>query len=238
MPQHYYHRQPAPRQRPSSHPHRQAHTSAYLPPRALNEAQVQPMYPGVEPYYPPFQEVEASGLVPYSPGGPGGPGGNFFGGGASVAPPVPVETPAASSGFSLANIGELKGMIDRFGGIDGIMNGIGKMQKVVGGFQQMAPMMKLVMGILPFGKGKKAAVLRIKIMKSIHRLVHANAVKKRPLLRANGTRIARLVVINPIPPDAVPKETKNSNTIPWRPLTKGGALIHFHLLPLAPLILS
>ncbi|WP_405155188.1 tyrosine protein kinase [Paenibacillus sp. FSL K6-0108] len=157
MPQHYYHRQPAPRQRPSSHPHRQAHTSAYLPPRALNEAQVQPMYPGVEPYYPPFQEVEASGLVPYSPGGPGGPGGNFFGGGASVAPPVPVETPAASSGFSLANIGELKGMIDRFGGIDGIMNGIGKMQKVVGGFQQMAPMMKLVMGILPFGKGKKSS---------------------------------------------------------------------------------
>ncbi|UPK44711.1 tyrosine protein kinase [Paenibacillus pabuli] len=157
MPQHYYHRQPAPRQRPSSHPHRQAHTSAYLPPRALNEAQVQPMYPGVEPYYPPFQEVEASGLVPYSPGGPGGPGGNFFGGGAPVAPPVPVETPAASSGFSLANIGELKGMIDRFGGIDGIMNGIGKMQKVVGGFQQMAPMMKLVMGILPFGKGKKSS---------------------------------------------------------------------------------
>jgi hypothetical protein len=113
------------------------------------------MYPGVDPYYPQFQEVEASGLVPYSPGGPGGPGGNFFGGGAPVAPPVSVEAPASSSGFSLANIGELKGMIDRFGGIDGIMSGIGKMQKVVGGFQQMAPMMKLVMGILPFGKGKK-----------------------------------------------------------------------------------
>lgn len=160
MPQHYYHRQPAPRQRPSSHTQRQAHTSAYMPPRALNEAQVQPMYPGVEPYYPPqFQEVEASGLVPYSPGGPGGPGGNFFGGGAPVASPVPVETPASSSGFSLANLGELKGMIDRFGGIDGIVNGIGKMQKVVGGFQQMAPMMKLVMGILPFGKGKKSSSL-------------------------------------------------------------------------------
>ncbi|WP_053781169.1 hypothetical protein [Paenibacillus xylanivorans] len=160
MPQHYYHRQPAPRQRPSSHTHRQPHTSAYMPPgaipRSLNEGQVQPMYPGVDPYYPQFQEVEASGLVPYSPGGPGGPGGNFFGGGAPVAPPVSVEAPASSSGFSLANIGELKGMIDRFGGIDGIMSGIGKMQKVVGGFQQMAPMMKLVMGILPFGKGKKS----------------------------------------------------------------------------------
>lgn len=157
MPQHYYHRQPAPGHRPSSHAHRQAHTSAYMPhgvvPRSLNETQIQPMYPGVEPQYPGFGEVEASALVPY---GQGGSGGNLYGGGAQVVSPVPVQAPAAtgSSGFSLANIGELKGMIDRFGGIDGIMNGIGKMQKVVGGIQQMAPMMKLVMGILPFGKGK------------------------------------------------------------------------------------
>ncbi|MGF9697156.1 MULTISPECIES: tyrosine protein kinase [Paenibacillus] len=157
MPQHYYHRQPAPRQRPSSYSHRQAQTSAYMPPgavqRSLNETQVQPMYPGVEPYYPGYGEVEASALVPY---GQGAPGGNYLGGSAPVVSPVPVEAPAASgsSGFSLANLGELKGMIDRFGGIDGIMNGIGKMQKVVGGIQQMAPMMKLVMGILPFGKGK------------------------------------------------------------------------------------
>ncbi|OPG93836.1 hypothetical protein B2I21_34405 [Chryseobacterium mucoviscidosis] len=159
MPQHYYHRRPAPRQRPSSHTHRQPHTSAYMPPgaipRSLNEGQVQPMYPGVDPYYPPLQEVEASALVPYSPGSPAG--GDLFGGGAPLVSPVPVEAPASSSGFSLANIGELKGMIDRFGGIDGIMSGIGKMQKVVGGFQQMAPMMKLVMGILPFGKGKKSS---------------------------------------------------------------------------------
>lgn len=157
MPQHYYHRPPTPRQRPSSSSQRQAHTSAYAPPgavqRSLNETPAQPMYPGVEPYYPVYGEVEASALVPY---GQGAPGGNLYGGGAPVAPPVPVETPAASSssGFSLANLGELKGMIDRFGGIDGIMSGIGKMQKVVGGIQQMAPMMKLVMGILPFGKGK------------------------------------------------------------------------------------
>ncbi|WP_260985553.1 tyrosine protein kinase [Paenibacillus xylanexedens] len=159
MPQHYYHRQPTPRQRPSSHPHRQrqAYTSAYAPPgviqRSLNEAPVQSMYPGVEPYYPNFAEVEASGLVPY---GQGAPAPNFYAGGAPVSAPIPVQEPASSgsSGFSLANIGELKGMIDRFGGIDGIMSGIGKMQKVVGGIQQMAPMMKLVMGILPFGKGK------------------------------------------------------------------------------------
>ncbi|WP_342571819.1 tyrosine protein kinase [Paenibacillus sp. FSL R5-0749] len=156
MPQHYYHRQPAQGHRPSSHTHRQAHTSAYVPPgmvqRSLNETQIQPMYPGVEPHYPGFGEVEASAVVPY---GQGVAGGNLYGGAAQVVAPAPVPTPASgSSGFSLANIGELKGMIDRFGGIDGIMSGIGKMQKVVGGIQQMAPMMKLVMGILPFGKGK------------------------------------------------------------------------------------
>lgn len=160
MPQHYYHRQPGTRQRPAPHGQRQARTSAYVPygsvPRSLNEAQIQPMYPGVDPHYPGFAEVEASGLVPY---GQGTSGGSFYGGGTPDAPVVPAPAPASSgsSGFSLANLGELKGMIDRFGGIDGIMNGVAKMQKVVGGIQQMAPMMKLVMGILPFGKNKNSS---------------------------------------------------------------------------------
>lgn len=76
MPQHYYHRQPAQGHRPSSHAHRQAHTSAYVPPgmvqRSLNETQIQPMYPGVEPHYPGFGEVEASAVVPYGQGVAGG----------------------------------------------------------------------------------------------------------------------------------------------------------------------
>lgn len=159
MPQHYYHRQPGTQRRPAPHGQRQARTSAYVPyggvPRSLNESQIQPMYPGVDPHYPGFAEVEASGLVPY---GQGTSGGGFYGGGTPALqlfqlrhPPLPAD-----SGFSLANLGELKGMIDRFGGIDGIMNGVAKMQKVVGGIQQMAPMMKLVMGILPFGKNKNS----------------------------------------------------------------------------------
>lgn len=158
MPQHYYHRQPGTRQRPAPQGQRQARTSAYVPyeavPRSLNEAQIQPMYPGVNPTYPGFAEVEASGLVPY---GQGATSGGLYGSDVvPVTPVVPAQAPASSgsSGFSLANLGELKGMIDRFGGIDGIMNGVAKMQKVVGGIQQMAPMMKLVMGILPFGKNK------------------------------------------------------------------------------------
>ncbi len=53
---------------------------------------------------------------------------------------------------NLANMEQIKGFIDRMGGIDGIVNNMGKVQKMVQGFQQMAPMVKLVMG--SFGKGK------------------------------------------------------------------------------------
>lgn len=48
---------------------------------------------------------------------------------------------------------QIKGIIDRMGGIDGIVNSMGKVQKVMSGFQQMAPMVKLFMG--SFGKGKE-----------------------------------------------------------------------------------
>ena len=46
-------------------------------------------------------------------------------------------------------------MIDRFGGIDGIMNGVAKMQKVVGGIQQMAPDDETRDGYSAFGKIKQ-----------------------------------------------------------------------------------
>lgn len=52
----------------------------------------------------------------------------------------------------LGNMEQIKGIIDRMGGIDGIVNSMGKVQKVMSGFQQMAPMVKLFMG--NFGKGK------------------------------------------------------------------------------------
>lgn len=54
----------------------------------------------------------------------------------------------AKGGFSL---GELKGMIDRMGGIDGVINGMGKIQKFVGIMSQMAPFFRVFLG-----KGAKA----------------------------------------------------------------------------------
>jgi|GEM_PF-1454861 len=68
------------------------------------------------------------------------------------------EKPASSSGgFSLAsltkyaNIDELKGLVDRFGGLEGILSTVTTVQKVVSTVGQIAPMVKVVTGVL----GKK-----------------------------------------------------------------------------------
>lgn len=75
-----------------------------------------------------------------------------------------TETAEAAAGGGIlssltglgGNLKELKGFIDRMGGIDGIMDGMGKVQRVVNGVQQMAPMFKLVTGLLPFGAAAAA----------------------------------------------------------------------------------
>lgn len=64
---------------------------------------------------------------------------------------------SSSSGFSLAsltkyaNIDELKGLVDRFGGLEGILSTVTTVQKVVSTVGQIAPMVKVVTGVL----GKK-----------------------------------------------------------------------------------
>jgi|HigsolmetaGSP12D_1036236.scaffolds.fasta_scaffold00107_8 hypothetical protein len=57
----------------------------------------------------------------------------------TVLPPQGAA-PAAKGGFNLEN---LKGIIDRMGGIDGIIGTVGKVQKIVGVVQQMAPLFSL-----------------------------------------------------------------------------------------------
>ncbi|GGA07351.1 hypothetical protein GCM10008018_61370 [Paenibacillus marchantiophytorum] len=100
-------------------------------------------------------------------GAPGGnAGGGFFGGG----------PPAASTGgggnflsnllggggggaaggssnpLSGLNLKQISGFVERMGGIDGIIGSMGKVQKFMSTFQQMAPMVKTLFGSL--GKGK------------------------------------------------------------------------------------
>jgi len=78
-----------------------------------------------------------------------------------VLPPAQTSsTPAApaQSGFSLANLmkyanpDEIKGMVDRFGGLDGILATVTKVQKVVSTVGQIAPMVKVFTGL-----GKKSS---------------------------------------------------------------------------------
>ncbi|XEC95666.1 tyrosine protein kinase [Paenibacillus tarimensis] len=95
-----------------------------------------------------------------------GIGDPFAGGGSSQNLPAVTQAmmpgqlttaaPAKAGGFSLGNLSELKNVIDRMGGIDGIVNTVSKMQKVFSSVQQMAPMVKLLMGSI----GKKGAVAK------------------------------------------------------------------------------
>ncbi|NIK77995.1 hypothetical protein FHS15_003133 [Paenibacillus castaneae] len=56
------------------------------------------------------------------------------------------STTPAKTGFSLASLGEIKGYLDRLGGIDGILSTVTKVQKVMSSVSQMAPLVKVLMG--------------------------------------------------------------------------------------------
>lgn len=104
-------------------------------------------YPGVNPYE---IKAEASSLVPISP-----PAASPTTTATATTPVTVTATPKATgSGLSLPNIGELKDIVERLGGIDGILATVGKVQKVMQTFQQFAPMAKLIAGFLPGGKNK------------------------------------------------------------------------------------
>jgi hypothetical protein len=56
-----------------------------------------------------------------------------------------LSTPSSSLGSSF-NINQIKGIIDRMGGIDGLMGHVGRIQKFIQSIQQMSPMLKVLMG--------------------------------------------------------------------------------------------
>lgn len=90
------------------------------------------------------QAVTTSGLTPQNPGS-----------NAVVpyqAPVTPVASAAAATSKSGFNIGDLKGIFDRMGGVEGIVSTMGKVQKVMQSVQQFAPMAKMLVGV--FGKSK------------------------------------------------------------------------------------
>jgi hypothetical protein len=68
----------------------------------------------------------------------------------STAQLTETTASAKAGGFSLASLGEIKGFVDRIGGIDGILTTVTKVQKVMSSVSQMAPLVKVLMG--SFGK--------------------------------------------------------------------------------------
>ena len=106
--------------------------------------------------YPGIGDPFAGGGGLFGPG-PGAAGAASPGGGApffpqtqpnlpAVLPAPSAPAPAAKSGPSLPTLSDLKLLVERMGGIDGLLATMGKVQKVFGTFQQMAPMFKLLAG--------------------------------------------------------------------------------------------
>lgn len=161
----------------SGHHHYHHHPRNRASIRALSESLPETSYPGVNPYAD-FSSADlgVSSFYPY--GGPGASGyppvevlnpgaGAGFGAGpeiGAVAPVAASPAPASGGGGGLGsllgglNLGNLdfKGIIEKMGGIDGLVNNLGKVQKVMQGFQQIAPMMSLFAGALG-GKGSAGA---------------------------------------------------------------------------------
>ena len=101
-------------------------------------------YPGINPYESELPlTAESSAIMPYSP--PSGGVNDSFKSAAGGAA-------KAGGGFSIPNLGDIKGIVDRFGGIEGILATMGKVQKMMQTFQQFAPMAKMFAGLLPGGK--------------------------------------------------------------------------------------
>ncbi len=62
-----------------------------------------------------------------------------------VSPATPAAGARASSLLGNLPLKDIKGWIDRMGGVEGIMNTVNKMSRIAQTFQQMSPMIKLLM---------------------------------------------------------------------------------------------
>ncbi len=57
----------------------------------------------------------------------------------------------------MPSLTEIKGFVDRIGGLDGILTTVGKVQKVVSSVSQMAPLVKVILGSFKKDSGSDAA---------------------------------------------------------------------------------
>jgi hypothetical protein len=105
----------------------------------------QPMNPGPNPFQRPY-DVSGPGGAYYGEGA-GYPGlgyPNQSGNGPYPFPAAPK--PPGAGPLSNIPIQNIMAFVDRMGGIDGILSRVEKAQKLMKSIQQMAPMIRLVMG--------------------------------------------------------------------------------------------
>jgi hypothetical protein len=60
--------------------------------------------------------------------------------------PVPVQQPQSLGPLNQLPLKDISALIDRMGGIEGIMNTVNKVSVIMKNIQQMAPMIKLLLG--------------------------------------------------------------------------------------------
>ncbi|BFH11506.1 oligopeptidase [Paenibacillus melissococcoides] len=110
--------------------------------RTMNTRSYNGLPSGVPEGYP-----ELSGYAPYPAQAPIVP--------FNAVAETPIETAVQPEKKLLGNfsMGDLKSMIDRLGGIDGIVETMGKVQKIMSSVQQLMPVAKMFMGTLMPGKG-------------------------------------------------------------------------------------
>ncbi|MDB5053382.1 MAG: hypothetical protein JWM44_1432 [Bacilli bacterium] len=116
---------------------------------------------------------DAAQYNPYP--GVGGPYSGYAPAAVSTALVAPNASPATSS----FNLNQIKGIIDRMGGIDGVMGHITRAQKIFQSIQQLSPMLKVLLGA--FGT-KKATT------KKLDRLTPVGKRRRRSSTKRNVTK--------------------------------------------------
>lgn len=121
-----------------------------------------------------------------------GLGDSFAAGPPEVINPVvlPAQVTTATKGglpFNISNLSDLKAMVDRMGGIEGVLTTMGKFQKFMSTVQQVAPLIKLFMGNkgskLVTANTNKSGATRRRRSTTRPRAGKASARTKRPVKR-------------------------------------------------------
>ncbi|QGQ94149.1 aminotransferase [Paenibacillus psychroresistens] len=113
-----------------------------MKPNEFNNTRQDPFFSDGLVQQQPYYGAGFQGQQPY-------PGVSSFNGFAPAAQSTALATPAASTGLLAGlpfNMTQVKGFIDRMGGIDGVMGHVGRIQKFIQSMQQMGPMLKVLMG--------------------------------------------------------------------------------------------